>query len=92
MASKIAGLTIPDRPLNDFEEHVYKIAQRLEKKDPEQEVCTTAHSTIPLPSNNELIQEAGLGHRHRGSRPKIPLGLAGTRRNRIPAHRRAEAL
>ncbi|KAL4871803.1 hypothetical protein BDV12DRAFT_163145 [Aspergillus spectabilis] len=37
MGSKIAGLTIPDRPLNDFEEHVYKIAQRLEKKDPEQE-------------------------------------------------------
>ncbi|KAL4880422.1 HotDog domain-containing protein [Aspergillus karnatakaensis] len=35
--SKISGVLMPDRPLNEFEEHVYKIAQRLGKSDPEQE-------------------------------------------------------
>ncbi|KAL5336222.1 HotDog domain-containing protein [Aspergillus crustosus] len=37
MPSEIAGLTVPDRPLTDFEEHVYKIAQQLARRDPEQE-------------------------------------------------------
>lgn len=40
MANTIAGVVLPDRPLNEFEEHVYSLAQQFATKTDGEEVNT----------------------------------------------------
>lgn len=46
MASPIAGVVLPDRPLTKFEEHVYSLAQQFATRTDGEDVSIPTHLTL----------------------------------------------
>lgn len=52
MADTIAGVVLPDRPLTEFEAHVYSLAQQFATKTDGEDVSTptTVPACLPTPT------------------------------------------